>query len=71
MSQCPFKASLESRNAAATATATEKAKQPPRQNSFQLGEEDEEEDTQTLKLKHLSEALAILTNPPVRSYSLI
>lgn len=35
---------------------------PPRQNSFQLAED---EDTSTLKLKHLSEAIAMLTNPRV------
>ncbi|XP_054261226.1 head-specific guanylate cyclase [Macrosteles quadrilineatus] len=59
MSGCPM-AALAARKAAPSSNSGAPVPAPPRQNSFQLAED---EDTSTLKLKHLSEAIAMLTNP--------
>lgn len=48
--------------AALASARSPQAEVPPRQNSLQMAEE---EDTSTLKLKHLSEAIAMLTDPKV------
>lgn len=57
MSGCPM--------AALASARSPQAEVPPRQNSLQMAEE---EDTSTLKLKHLSEAIAMLTDPKVTDY---
>lgn len=45
-----------------------KKKVNTRQNSFQMLNDDPEEGNETLNLKHLSQAIIILTSPPVSIY---
>lgn len=66
---CPFRWSSVSSQDGGVSSGGAKLKRSftSRQNSIQLGpnDEQEEEDTNTLNLKHLNEAILILTSPSV------
>lgn len=67
---CPFRRSsttLQNGGGVSPGGAALKRSFTSRQNSIQMGpnDEQEEEDKNTLNLKHLNEAILILTSPPV------